>query len=79
MLSHTDTNNNPHCTLFLVLRTSPFHIGEDEKINQLSSEVLSAEGPAETIKMRANDNYNNYSTVNKPKVKQRFSLKITQH
>ena len=49
--SRTDINNNPHytCTLFLALRTSPFHIGEDEKINQLSSEVLSAEGPTETI------------------------------
>ena len=36
-------------TLFLVLRISPFHTDEDEKINQLSSEGLSAEGPRENI------------------------------
>ena len=41
--------NNITCvvTLFLVLRTSPFRTDEDEKINQLSFEGSSAEGPRE--------------------------------
>ena len=44
--------NNIAClvhTLFLVLKTSPFHTDEDEKINRLSSEELSVEGPRQNV------------------------------